>query len=292
MVLEPVAPAEETPGEPDTPEETEETELPEPDGNEPAEPKPPSDPEPPEEPDEPETPGIVTLPAQGLVVVIPAANPELGTDTTEPETPEPDPTEPTESGEVPDEPNTDPEPDTPTDPDEPDEPADADADQSDIPAEPAVEPAEPGIAPLPAKDTGTAVVVPTAAADDTVSVDIAWGAMEFTYTAAWNTSTLAYDPGSWSASGNTVTVTNTGSTAANVVFACSCTALGVAAAFDTSGGLLAAGSSTTATLTLSGVWTPDKWNTPVTVGSATVTVNAVQNTAPSETTGTEETDTP
>ena len=68
------------------------------------------------------------------------------------------------------------------------------------------------------------------------------------------------------------------------------------AAFDQSGGLLAGGSSTTATLTLSGVWTPAEWGTAVPVGTATVTVGAVQstpagNTAPSETTGTEPTGT-
>lgn len=53
------------------------------------------------------------------------------------------------------------------------------------------------------------MVVPTAA-EDTVDIDVSWGAMEFTYTAAWNPSTLAYDPGSWTASGNTVTVDKNG----------------------------------------------------------------------------------
>lgn len=131
---------------------------------------------------------------------------------------------------------------------------------------------------------------------------MSWGAMEFTYTAAWDPSTLAYDPGSWTASGNTVTVTNNGTASATIGFSCTSTAEGVTAAFDQSGGLLAGGSSTTATLTLSGVWTPAEWGTAVPVGTATVTVGAVQNstpvqstpagnTAPSETTGTEPTGT-
>ena len=175
--------------------------------------------------------------------------------------------------------------------------------------EPAAEPAEPetdlpeapGIALLPAKDAETPVVVPTAA-EGTVDIEVSWGAMEFTYTAAWNPSTLAYDPGSWTASGNTVTVTNNGTASATIGFSFTSTAAGVTAAFDQSGGLLAGGSSTTATLTLSGVWTPAEWGTAVSVGTATVTVGAVQsstpvqstpagNTAPSETTGTEPTGT-
>ena len=80
--------------------------------------------------------------------------------------------------------------------------------------EPAAEPAEPetdlpeapGIVTLPAEGI---VVVPTAA-EDTVDIDVSWGAMEFTYTAAWDPSTLVYDPGSWTASGNTVTVDKNG----------------------------------------------------------------------------------
>lgn len=79
--------------------------------------------------------------------------------------------------------------------------------------EPAAEPAEPetdlpeapGIVTLPAE--GIVVVVPVV---DTVDIEVSWGAMEFTYTAAWNPSTLAYDPGSWMASGNTVTVDKNG----------------------------------------------------------------------------------
>lgn len=143
------------------------------------------------ETDLPEAPGIVTLPAEGIVVV-PVVDTAPGTD------PEPS-TEP-----------TDPEaPADPAEPEEPDAPADADADPSDTPDQPTAEPADSGIALLPAKDAETPVVVPTAA-EDTVDIEVSWGAMEFTYTAVWNPSTLAYDPGSWTASGNTVTVTNNG----------------------------------------------------------------------------------
>ena len=198
-----------------------------------------------------------------MVVPVVDTDPEPSTEPTDPE----EPGTPAET------------PEAPADPAEPDAPADADADPSDTPGQPATEPADSGIALLPAKDAETPVVVPTAA-EDTVDIDVSWGAMEFTYTAAWNPSTLAYDPGSWTASGNTVTVTNNGTASATIGFSCTSTAEGVTAAFDQSGGLLAGGSSTTATLTLSGVWTPAEWGTAVPVGTATVTVGAVQNSTP------------
>lgn len=183
VVLEPLTPA------------AEETEPAEPEEREPA-----------AEPAEPETdlleaPGIVTLPAEGIVVV-PVVDTEPSTDP-EPSTEPTDPEEPDTPAETPEAPAD------PAEPEEPDAPADADADPSDTPDQPTAEPADSGIALLPAKDAETPVVVPTAA-EDTVDIDVSWGAMEFTYTAAWNPSTLAYDPGSWTASGNTVTVTNNG----------------------------------------------------------------------------------
>lgn len=144
------------------------------------------------ETDLPEAPGIVTLPAEGIVVV-PVVDTAPGTDPEEPDTPAETPEAPAD----------------PAEPEEPDAPADADADPSDTPDQPTAEPADSGIALLPAKDAETPVVVPTAA-EDTVDIDVSWGAMEFTYTAAWNPSTLAYDPGSWTASGNTVTVDKNG----------------------------------------------------------------------------------
>lgn len=210
-------------------------------------------------------------PAEGIVVV-PVVDTAPGTDP-EPSTEPTDPEEPDTPAETPEAPAD------PAEPEEPDAPADADADPSDTPDQPTAEPADSGIALLPAKDAETPVVVPTAA-EDTVDIDVSWGAMEFTYTAAWNPSTLAYDPGSWTASGNTVTVTNNGTASATIGFSCTSTAEGVTAAFDQSGGLLAGGSSTTATLTLSGVWTPAEWGTAVPVGTATVTVGAVQNSTP------------
>lgn len=183
VVLEPLTPAaEET--EPAEPEECEPA-------AEPAEP----------ETDLPEAPGIVTLPAEGIVVV-PVVDTAPGTDP-EPSTEPTDPEEPDTPAETPEAPAD------PAEPEEPDAPADADADPSDTPDQPTAEPADSGIALLPAKDAETPVVVPTAA-EDTVDIDVSWGAMEFTYTAAWNPSTLAYDPGSWTASGNTVTVDKNG----------------------------------------------------------------------------------
>ena len=256
--------------------------------------------------------GLCTLPltafAADAAVLLPDESAPVVEVVLEPLTPAAEETEPAEPEErepaaEPAEPETDlPEaPADPAEPEEPDAPADADADPSDTPDQPTAEPADSGIALLPAKDAETPVVVPTAA-EDTVDIDVSWGAMEFTYTAAWNPSTLAYDPGSWTASGNTVTVTNNGTASATIGFSCTSTAEGVTTAFDQSGGLLAGGSSTTATLTLSGVWTPAELGTAVPVGTATVTVGAVQNstpvqstpagnTAPSETTGTEPTGT-
>lgn len=183
VVLEPLTPA------------AEETEPAEPEEREPA-----AEPAEPET-DLPEAPGIVTLPAEGIVVV-PVVDTAPGTDP-EPSTEPTDPEEPDTPAETPEAPAD------PAEPEEPDAPADADADPSDTPDQPTAEPADSGIALLPAKDAETPVVVPTAA-EDTVDIDVSWGAMEFTYTAAWDPSTLAYDPGSWTASSNTVTVTNNG----------------------------------------------------------------------------------
>lgn len=147
--------------------------------------------------------GLCTLPltafaADAAVLLLDESAPVVEV-VLEPLTPAAEETEPAEPEER----------DPPAEPEEPDAPADADADPSDTPDQPTAEPADSGIALLPAKDAETPVVVPTAA-EDTVDIEVSWGAMEFTYTAAWNPSTLAYDPGSWTASGNTVTVTNNG----------------------------------------------------------------------------------
>lgn len=164
--------------------------------------------------------GLCTLPltafAADAAVLLPDESAPVVEVVLEPLTPAAEETEPAEPEErepaaEPAEPETDlPEaPADPAEPEEPDAPADADADPSDTPDQPTAEPADSGIALLPAKDAETPVVVPTAA-EDTVDIDVSWGAMEFTYTAAWNPSTLAYDPGSWTASGNTVTVDKNG----------------------------------------------------------------------------------
>ena len=153
VVLEPLTPA------------AEETEPAEPEEREPA-----AEPAEPET-DLPEAPGIVTLPAEGIVVV-PVVDNAPGTDP-EPSTEPTDPEEPDTPAETPEAPAD------PAEPEEPDAPADADADPSDTPDQPTAEPADSGIALLPAKDAETPVVVPTAA-EDTVDIDVSWGAMEFT----------------------------------------------------------------------------------------------------------------
>ena len=62
--------------------------------------------------------------------------------------------------------------------------------------------------------------------EDIISVDVAWGEMEFTYTDAaegtWNPATHTYEnagTASWSAKGNTITVTNHSNVPVNAKFA-------------------------------------------------------------------------
>lgn len=148
VVLEPLTPA------------AEETEPAEPEEREPA-----AEPAEPET-DLPEAPGIVTLPAEGIVVVpVVDTEPEPSTEPTDPE----EPGTPAETPEAPADPET---PADPTDPAEPDAPADADADPSDTPGQPTAEPADSGIALLPAKDAETpaewGTVVPVGTATVTV----------------------------------------------------------------------------------------------------------------------------
>lgn len=147
--------------------------------------------------------GLCTLPltafAADAAVLLPDESASVVEVVLEPLTPAAEETEPAEPEER----------EPAAEPAEPDAPANADADPSDTPGQPATEPADSGIALLPAKDAETPVVVPTAA-EDTVDIEVSWGAMEFTYTTVWNPSTLAYDPASWTASGNTVTVDKNG----------------------------------------------------------------------------------
>ena len=67
---------------------------------------------------------------------------------------------------------------------------------------------------------------PGAASDEVISVDIAWGEMEFTYHGAaegqWNPSTHDWDGGAearWEATGNTISVTNHSNAAIKATFA-------------------------------------------------------------------------
>lgn len=103
---------------------------------------------------------------------------------------------------------------------------------------------------------------------DVVSVDISWGAMEFTYTEGgtndWNSADHSYtDNGTsgWTASGNTVKVTNHSNVDVDVSFAFAAeTGYSVTGTFDVTSDTLAAGvegkyneaDSVTATLTLAG----------------------------------------
>ncbi len=101
------------------------------------------------------------------------------------------------------------------------------------------------------------------------SVDVAWGAMEFTYSASgtkdWNADDHSYTENvtaSWSASGNTVTVTNHSNAEVDVAFAYNALADydAIEGAFDVAEDTLAAGvvggyataDAVTATLTLTG----------------------------------------
>ena len=73
--------------------------------------------------------------------------------------------------------------------------------------------------------TVNGVYVPGALADSSVSVNISWGSMTFTYTDAsqgtWNPDTHRYENQStptWQAEGNTITVTNNSNVKVNAAF--------------------------------------------------------------------------
>ena len=122
------------------------------------------------------------------------------------------------------------------------------------------------------------------------SVDIAWGAMEFTYTDAfvgtWNAATHSYDGATeakWIASGNTISVTNHSNAEVKVKlsFAAVDGLTTVTGSFDkaeltlpTAEGkaLNAAELTGTATLTLSGSLT-EAYKTQAKIGSVTVTLD-------------------
>ena len=123
------------------------------------------------------------------------------------------------------------------------------------------------------------------------SVDVEWGAMEFTYTASatktWNPDTHQYvvsdEKAAWSASGNTVTVTNHSDTDVDVTFAFDALDAfdAITGSFDKTGAqtLTSAvnvayeeAANVTATLTLSGKLA-DTTKTLTKIGIVTVTLS-------------------
>ena len=85
----------------------------------------------------------------------------------------------------------------------------------------------------------SAAFQPGAASDEIISVDIAWGAMSFTYHGAaegqWNPNTHAYDGGEtahWDAEGNTITVTNHSNAAVKATFTYTASVTSVTGSFD------------------------------------------------------------
>lgn len=109
---------------------------------------------------------------------------------------------------------------------------------------------------------------------DIVSVDVAWGAMEFTYSdGTWNTRTHTYEGAGWTDNGTGyVTVSNTGEADTTAAFAYSSDRTDITGSFDvTDTAQLAAGEEVTAWLTLSGKPKADLGQNTV-VGTATVTI--------------------
>ncbi len=109
---------------------------------------------------------------------------------------------------------------------------------------------------------------------DTVSVDVAWGSMEFVYTdGTWNTQTHSYDGAGWTDNGTGyVTVTNTGSVDTTAKFEYMTERADIIGNFNVTGSAeLKAGSELTALLSLSGK--PESFlGENITIGTATVTI--------------------
>lgn len=61
--------------------------------------------------------------------------------------------------------------------------------------------------------------VPAGPGSEVISFDVSWGAMSFTYTPSWDPDTHTDLGGTWTATGNTVTVTNHSNVDVNVTFA-------------------------------------------------------------------------
>lgn len=122
----------------------------------------------------------------------------------------------------------------------------------------------------------------------TYSVDVEWGAMEFTYNAnsgTWNPDTHTYEDGSWNSSSNTVKVTNHSNAAVNVAVAYNAEAkyTDISGSFANDSFQLATAVGTTkeeapnqtATLTLTGGNLASTQTENVKLGTATVTIAAV-----------------
>ena len=120
------------------------------------------------------------------------------------------------------------------------------------------------------------------------SVDVEWGAMEFTYTAAsgtWNPDNHTYEGGSWKSSSNTVKVTNHSNADVDVAvtYRAETGYNDISGSFDHGSFQLATAEGTevgsapnqTATLTLTGGDLASTQTTNVKLGTATVTITAV-----------------
>lgn len=121
---------------------------------------------------------------------------------------------------------------------------------------------------------------------DVVSVNVEWGAMEFTYSVGgthnWNADTHTYTDNTtatWTANENTVKVTNHSNVDVKVDFAFAATVNGVTGSFDVTTDTLTKGvenapdsaDSVTTTLTLGGTL-PSTQTTMAKVGTITVTI--------------------
>lgn len=120
------------------------------------------------------------------------------------------------------------------------------------------------------------------------SVDVEWGAMEFTYNAnsgTWNPDNHTYEGGSWNSSSNTVKVTNHSNAAVNVAVTYSAEPgyADISGSFANGSFQLATAVGTTkgeapnqtATLTLTGGDLASTQTDNVKLGTATVTITAV-----------------
>ncbi len=115
--------------------------------------------------------------------------------------------------------------------------------------------------------------VPEPPAEEPVSVDVTWGAMNFTYTkGTWNKETHTYENAGWTDNGTGyVTVQNAGKVDTSVSFVYSTERADISGAFDVANtAALAAGAEITANLLLSGIPAEDLNQTVI--GTVTVKI--------------------